>query len=274
MSVLGDPDALALLGNQLRRVLGSNLPVAALPLEMAPSGPIQGARLQSAVQTSTIPGDLGSFLGAIKGRESGGNYDWNNTSKAGARGAYQFIPSTWLSNVREMGGDPRDVSPAHQDAVAAHSASQLFNRYGDWGKVAQAWLGGPGSVGTGARDAYGTSVGSYANDVLGAMSRNPVVTDAPGTRALGEQVSSLHNTSTALRGKAAPLQASASQAEADNARINALAAQVMRTNNITNADLHGPVAVQHPTIGGSGNVKASKKKAKNTTDRIPMKGAY
>lgn len=91
--------------------------------------------------------NMGAFLSAIKDQESGGNYDAYN-GDSGARGAYQFIPSTWSAYADRAGVDPNDWSPATQDKVAYTMASEYADMFnGDDRLMAQAWYGGPGNVG-------------------------------------------------------------------------------------------------------------------------------
>ncbi len=91
--------------------------------------------------------DIGSFLAAIRQTESGsfgGNYRLRTKN---TMGAYQFIQSQWeeMANLAGMAGG--SIADAHtQDLVATYWANRWHKRYGDWGLVAVAWIGGQDSA--------------------------------------------------------------------------------------------------------------------------------
>jgi hypothetical protein len=66
-----------------------------------------------------------AFLACVRQRESGGNYSISSANGL-YRGAYQFHQGTWNSTAAHagrsdlVGRDPAGVSPADQDAMAAH----------------------------------------------------------------------------------------------------------------------------------------------------------
>ena len=88
---------------------------------------------------------LGAFMAAIRKKESGGNYNAVNPD-SGARGAYQFMRSTFRGAAREAGLNPDDWSSENQDAVARHLMTKYYKQTGSWRKVAQFWYAGPGSA--------------------------------------------------------------------------------------------------------------------------------
>lgn len=91
------------------------------------------------------------FLQAISAQESGGNAAAYNAD-GNAYGKYQFQPDTWDQAAKAAGREdlvgkvPNEVSAADQDQVAAAYAQQLYQKYGDWRKVAIAWYAGDGAV--------------------------------------------------------------------------------------------------------------------------------
>lgn len=109
-----------------------------------------------------------SVLQAIAQRESGGEEDpYNVIADSGARGKYQFMPSTFEGAAEQHGLDGTDWSPSNQEAVARAYMGDLIGKYGVKGAV-QAWLGGEGNVGNGDfTDGNGTSIDQYTSDVMG-----------------------------------------------------------------------------------------------------------
>ena len=109
-----------------------------------------------------------SVLQAIAQRESGGEEDpYNVIADSGARGKYQFMPSTFEGAAEQHGLDGADWSPSNQEAVAHAYMGDLIDKYGVKGAV-QAWLGGEGNVGNGDfTDGNGTSIDQYTSDVMG-----------------------------------------------------------------------------------------------------------
>lgn len=109
-----------------------------------------------------------SVLQAIAQRESGGEEDpYNVIADSGARGKYQFIPSTFEGAAEQHGLDGTDWSPSNQEAVAHAYMADLIDKHGVKGAV-QAWLGGEGNIGNGDfTDGNGTSIDQYTSDVMG-----------------------------------------------------------------------------------------------------------
>lgn len=109
-----------------------------------------------------------SVLQAIAQRESGGEEDpYNVIADSGARGKYQFMPSTFEGAAEQHGLDGTDWSPSNQEAVAHAYMADLIDKHGVKGAV-QAWLGGEGNIGNGDfTDGNGTSIDQYTSDVMG-----------------------------------------------------------------------------------------------------------
>lgn len=109
-----------------------------------------------------------SVLQAIAQRESGGEEDpYNVIADSGARGKYQFMPSTFEGAAEQHGLDGTDWSPSNQEAVAHAYMADLIGKHGVKGAV-QAWLGGEGNIGNGDfTDGNGTSIDQYTSDVMG-----------------------------------------------------------------------------------------------------------
>jgi len=89
------------------------------------------------------------------------------------RGPFQLEDDTTADLIRneKLGNVNVDDPDAHLD-LAMRQMRKLQQQYnGDYDKMAQAYLGGPGSVGTQNKDELGTSVGQYSNKILAEMSR-------------------------------------------------------------------------------------------------------
>lgn len=86
---------------------------------------------------------LAKLMGAIRSKESGGNYSAVGapTKYGRATGAYQFLDSTWAG----YGGFRRakDAPQAVQDERARQLMGQYLQQFGDPAAVAVAWYGGP-----------------------------------------------------------------------------------------------------------------------------------
>ena len=115
-----------------------------------------------------------SVLQAIAQRESGGEEDpYNVIANSGARGKYQFMPSTFEGAAEQHGLDGTDWSPSNQEAVAHAYMGDLIDKHGIKGAV-QAWLGGEGNIGNGDfTDGNGTSIDQYTSDVMGMLGATP-----------------------------------------------------------------------------------------------------
>ncbi len=116
-------------------------------------------------------GGIASFASAIKAIESGGNYGALGPLTGGDRayGAYQVMGANvgpWTKQALGKSMTPKEFlgSPGSQDAVFEKIFGGYADKYGPSG-AAQAWFGGPGSVGKGGagKDILGTSGSDYVN---------------------------------------------------------------------------------------------------------------
>lgn len=136
------------------------------------------------IDNNNPSGSFGSFLKAVSGQESGGNYSAQNPS-TGAMGKYQIMPSNIMGvgkgwDYEALG---RDInigeflgSPQIQEAIAQHKLRSYYDKYGPAG-AAVAWYAGPGAVSgylrnpgryTNPQGAY-PSIAAYVQQVLGRM---------------------------------------------------------------------------------------------------------
>ena len=104
-----------------------------------------------------------AFLAAISGVESGGNYEAYNAS-TGARGKYQFIPSTYA----EYADDPDDWSPEQQELAAHRMAAEYIEKYG-YRNAAIAWQGGEGAIGHEDWSDGNMTTGEYADATMARL---------------------------------------------------------------------------------------------------------
>lgn len=92
------------------------------------------------------------------------------------RGPFQLEDATTSDIIREnrLGNVDVNNPDVHLD-LALRLMKKLQDQYnGDYGKMAQAYFGGPGSVGTGAQDETGTSTNDYERKVLSTMAARNV----------------------------------------------------------------------------------------------------
>lgn len=116
------------------------------------------------------PGNMGTYRSAISAIESGGRYDaLGPVTRNGDRayGKYQMMgnnigPWSQAALGRSISSDEFLRSPGLQDQIFDHRFGGYVNKYGASG-AAQAWFGGPGSVGRGgaAADMLGTTGNDY-----------------------------------------------------------------------------------------------------------------
>ena len=107
--------------------------------------------------------NVDAFLAAISGTESGGNYEAYNES-TGARGKYQFIPSTYA----EYADDPDDWSPEQQELAAHRMAAEYIEKYG-YRNAAIAWQGGEGAIGHEDWSDGNMTTGEYADATMARL---------------------------------------------------------------------------------------------------------
>jgi hypothetical protein len=108
-----------------------------------------------------------SFLRAISGQESGGNYGARNRD-SGAMGKYQIMPG----NISGSGGWDYEAlgrnittsqfmaSPQLQESIAQYKLQSYYSKYGPAG-AAVAWYAGPGAVAGWKRGGGNRSQGNY-----------------------------------------------------------------------------------------------------------------
>lgn len=107
--------------------------------------------------------NVDAFLEAISGTESGGNYDALNPD-TGARGKYQFLPSTYA----EYADDPDDWSPEQQELAAHRMAAEYIEKYG-YRNAAIAWQGGEGAIGHEDWSDGNMTTGEYADATMARL---------------------------------------------------------------------------------------------------------
>lgn len=117
-----------------------------------------------------------SFLSAISGQESGGNYSAKN-ERTGATGKYQIMPENWPSWSQEAGlSQDAEMTPENQEIVARFKLKQYYEKYGARG-AAIAWYAGEGAnsysdEALNRKQGKGNepSINEYADSVLSRMS--------------------------------------------------------------------------------------------------------
>jgi len=133
-----------------------------------------------AAQPSSGDKSFDSFMRAIAGQESGGNYSAKNPS--GALGKYQILGSN-LGREAKSGWDfealGQDITPSQflsspelQEKIASYKLKQYYDAYGAAG-AAVAWYAGPGAVkklsnSTKPQNGY-PSIVAYKNAILRRM---------------------------------------------------------------------------------------------------------
>lgn len=136
-----------------------------------------GGNTVSAVSTGST-GGMSSYRDAIASIESAGSGDYQalgpQTKGDRAYGRYQVMGRNvpeWTKAAFGFSMTPDQflASPEAQDRVFDHVFGGYVDRFGPEG-AAQAWFGGPGSVGkTGRKDVLGTDVGSYGQRFIRAL---------------------------------------------------------------------------------------------------------
>lgn len=139
----------------------------------APQPQTTGALPAASPQPQAGGLDLGRASEAIAKVESGGNYQavgpvttYKNGTQDRPYGKHQVMGSNvgpWTQQYYGQALTPQEflANPQAQEAVFNGEFGRLASQYGPEG-AAQAWLGGPGSVGkVGRTDVNGTTVGAY-----------------------------------------------------------------------------------------------------------------
>jgi hypothetical protein len=141
--------------------------------------------------TRAALGDIGTYAKAIQSIESGGNYGaLGPLTRSGDRayGAYQVMGSNiapWSKETfgRAISAEEFLRNPSMQDQIFQHKFGGYVDRYGPAG-AAQAWFGGPGSVGKGGAgaDILGTTGSEYVSKFTSNVNK---LTEATGSAAAG-----------------------------------------------------------------------------------------
>lgn len=153
---------------------------------------------------------LSTYAKAIQAIESGGNYGaLGPITKNGDRayGAYQVMGNNigpWSQEAlgKSMTASQFLADPSAQDAIFNNKFGSYANKYGASG-AAQAWFGGPGSVGSGggAKDILGTSGSAYVNKFNSQIAKMGE-TASSATSGLGQLSSGLSSVAGGLGGAA------------------------------------------------------------------------
>ena len=144
-----------------------------------------GNDLYSSRLTTVTTQDVDSFINAIAGQESGGDYGAVNSS-SGATGKYQIDPTNWPSWASEAGlSSDAPMTPNNQEIVARHKLSEYYNTYGADG-TAVAWYAGPANA--------ERWVNGYSTDIWGRSWEKPQ-SDGPSIAEYVREVAS-RNTGT------------------------------------------------------------------------------
>ncbi len=110
------------------------------PIAITPALPLEATPSENPAGGTGITVD--SFLQALSGQESGGNYNSQNKRTA-AYGKYQIMPANWSGWAKEAGlpaNAPK--TPENQEKITRFKIQQYFNNYGNWGDVASVWYSG------------------------------------------------------------------------------------------------------------------------------------
>ncbi len=90
-------------------------------------------------------GSFESFVNAISGNESGGDYDALN-KRTGAAGKFQIMPENWPSWSEQAGlPEGSEMTPDNQELVARYMLKQLYDAHGAR-DAAIAWYGGESAI--------------------------------------------------------------------------------------------------------------------------------
>lgn len=196
----GQKDPASLVSQAMGQSVGTmSVTAASVVINGGMAGGLGGMLGGAANDNSNIlqfPGSMSAYAKAIQSIESGGNYSaLGPITRTGDRayGAYQVmganIPS-WTKQALGQSLTPEQFlgNSAAQDSVFQKIFGGYVSKYGASG-AAQAWFGGPGSVGSGggAKDMLGTSGTAYVqkfNAALGSATQSTNVA-AQGLGNLG-----------------------------------------------------------------------------------------
>lgn len=169
-------------------------------------GGLFGVGAGAAANNNTLTGDIASMAKVIKGMESSNNYSALGPVLASgdrAYGAYGVMGANvpnWTKSALGYSMTPGEFlkSSSAQDAVFNKVFGGYVGKYGASG-AAQAWFGGPGSVGSGgnAADILGTTGTEYVNKFNAGLQQLSATTGS-ATGAIGNLGSGLNTASTGL----------------------------------------------------------------------------
>lgn len=105
-------------------------------------------------------------------RVNGERSNGNQVSSKGARGVYQFIPSTRSAFLKKYGVDAYSSDPNEQALAAAHHLKESYGRTRDWARAVAGYNGGiTGERGTN-RSAENVN---YVQRVIGGLRTAPSI---------------------------------------------------------------------------------------------------
>ncbi|SCX30499.1 Phage-related minor tail protein [Agrobacterium sp. DSM 25558] len=210
----GEKDPASLVSQALGQSVGTmSVTAASVMINGGMAGGLGGLLGNNAANDNSnilqFPGSMDAYAKAIKSIESGGNYNaLGPITRTGDRayGAYQVmganVPS-WTKQALGQSLTPEQFlgNSSAQDAVFKKIFGGYTSKYGASG-AAQAWFGGPGSVGSGgtAKDILGTSGTAYVqkfNAALGSATQSTNIA-AQGLGNLGTGFSQFGQNLTSL----------------------------------------------------------------------------
>ena len=130
---------------------------------------------QQGIYEKNTSSDKESFINAIAGQESGGDYEAVN-ERTGAAGKYQVMPDNWPTWSAEAGlSENAPMTPENQEIVARYKLGQYYDKYGAKG-AAIAWYAGEGALeyseaALNRKQGNGDepSINEYADSILGRI---------------------------------------------------------------------------------------------------------
>jgi hypothetical protein len=139
-----------------------------------------GQSLPTPTTSNGVPklgkGDFASFVRAISGQESGGNYGAVN-SDSGALGKYQIMPSNFSgSGGWDMAALGREIttqqflgSPSLQEKIAQYKLREYFNKYGARGAASAWYSGDPNKYKNNSPQGGYPSIAAYVDSIIRKM---------------------------------------------------------------------------------------------------------
>lgn len=112
--------------------------------------------------------DLHTFMAGLACTESSGRFDAVNR-RSGAFGKYQIMPRNWPAWAAQyMGNRWAKPTPRNQEFVARERILDLYEKRGNWRRVAYWWLTGDGE---GNQSLWSGHATGYVNRVMGVAVR-------------------------------------------------------------------------------------------------------